>query len=734
MRVFKFLCTPASAHDDYVLREQVRHGAIYRRQIALIENRERFLRRGIADYPAKDVPMDQRSAWWKSEVGKAASAAWRASDEYKALNAQISAAKKLALKAVRDATIEAGAMWGTLGKADDAAEFARRAVDKIGLIDKNGQTTTVSTHFPLDEGRIAVQFQKGSERIDPKTGRKIPAKKLIYADALVGSSDTRLRIGSVAYALGTPVKVEPPADVDDAVRRHMQPSYRMGWRPAALDASGAAIDVTKVGPRSGVVSHKGKRFHALAIRVGTVPGTIRPIWANMHVLLHQNPRSKNQLVLGHDVVKWAVIRRERTGLRYKWFLTLETEGDVMIKTPHPHPNDSIAVHIGWRQLFDDTGACAGIRVLSWSATAPIDPNDPTSPHEGQLVIPEIVLRQKPFADQMRSTRDKNQDVLRDMILVYARSLPEKSWLRVEARHMHQWRSPSKFVRLYNHWEEQRIHGDQAAFAKSQDVLRDMILVYTRSLPTTSWLHIETQNAHISPASLYNQWKERRIHGDQAAFAVLEVWNSGGSVDEAALAALEAWMKQDRHLLHREAPSLERMHRQIEGRVTALAVQIAKRYGVVTRDDFALPDLVEKDEQHDEDEQKLRKKNARRVNVVGPGRARAIVGYFAKKYGCVDQKVDSAGGTLDCDACGHRREIAREDRAQRVIRCENCGHVEDQDFTMSRNLLRAASAIARGESGWPLEPKVLAPSTKKRASVRRNRRRGQQTPASDVVTP
>ena len=649
MRVYKFLCLPATAADDHCLREQVRLGARYRRQIALIENRELFLRRALIDYPARDVPVEARGAWWKSEAGKAARDAWHASDEFKALRERVFAGKKRALKAVRDATIEAGAMWGTLGKADDAADFARRTIDKAGLIDENGRTTFVGTDFPPDVGRIAVQFQRQNARIDARTGKTLPAKKSVYADDLIGGEGSWLRIGSVAYSLGAPVDHFRPAAVDAEGR--------------AIDVAGNPGDVIKIGPRAGEAATKGKRFHALAIRVGTVPGTIRPIWAQMHLLLHQSPRTKNRLQLGHDVVKWAVVRRERTGLRYRWYLTLEVEGSVAVTTPHPHPHDAVAVHIGWRQLFDEEGKKAGIRLLTWSATAPLDPNDPASPLWGQLVIPEDVLGVKPWADSIHSIRDQNQDVLRDMILAYARSLPATSWLREESRHMHNWRAPSKYVRLHRQWRDQRIHGDQPAFA-----------------------------------------------------------------------ALEAWSKQDVHLLHREVPSLERMQRQVEGRVTAVAVQLAKRYGVVARDDFDVTGLVEKDDQHDEDEQKLRKKTARRVNILGPGRARARVGYFAKKYGSVDLEVDAAGGTLDCAACGHHRDVSREDRVQRVIRCENCGHAEDQDITMSRNLLAAASAVARGESGWPLDPKVPAPSTKKKAPARRNRRKDQQPLAPSPATP
>lgn len=638
MRVYKFLCIPASAADDRTLRDQVYFGARYRRQIALIENQARRLQRGIADRPALNVPEKERSVWWKSEAGKAARDAWYATDECKMLREVLFTEKKRALKAARDTAIEAGIMWGTCGKADDAADFARRAVDKLGLIDADGKTTFVNTHFPADVGRIAVQFQKGSERIDTRTGKKYPAKKLVYADDLIGGEDTRFRIGTVSYALGEPID---------------------GFRHAAVDAAGAAIDVYK---GSDGRDRKGKRFHSLAIRVGTVPGTIRPIWAHMHVLLHQSPRSKNRLQLGHDIVKWAVIRRERTGLRYRWFLTLETEGSALVTLPHPQPNDSIAVHIGWRQLFDTEGAKAGIRVLTWSASAPLDPNDPASPHEGQVVIPEDVIGQKPFADGIHSIRDKNQDVLRDMILVYARSLPTSSWLRIEAQHMHQWRAPSKYVRLFQ------------------------------------------------------QWKDRRIHGDQAAFA-----------------ALEAWVKQDRHLLHREAPSIDRMKRQIEGRISTVAVQLAKRYGVIASDTIAVSSLVEKDARYDEAAQKLRKKSARRVNAVAPGEARAIIRYFAKKYGCVGLEIDAAGGTIDCDACGHRRDVVEQKRVQRMIRCENCGHIEDQDLTMSRNLLAGARAITRGESGWPLEPKVPVTSVKKKAGARRNRRRAPHALADDAGT-
>ncbi len=138
MRVYKFLCIPATAADDRTLRDQARLGARYRRQLALIENRARELQRGIADRPARDISDADRSAWWKSEVGKAARDAWYASAECKELRDFLFTEKKRALKIARDAAIEAGIMWGTCGKADDAADFARRAVDKIGLIDEDG--------------------------------------------------------------------------------------------------------------------------------------------------------------------------------------------------------------------------------------------------------------------------------------------------------------------------------------------------------------------------------------------------------------------------------------------------------------------------------------------------------------------------------------------------------------------------------------------------------------------
>ena len=639
-KVLKFYCVPASARDNQLLCEQVKLGSMYRRDLAWIENRARELRRAIADWPARDVPIEKRSEWWKSDVGRAASKAWHESDECKRLKKSITDGQIQAATAARKKARRFDTAWGTCGLAAEAAEAARVALEKeFGLIDKEtGQTTFVNTKFPSDEGRVGVQFQRDTDKIDEETGEVIPAKKpTIYADELIGGSHNFCRIGSARYSLLDRVD---------------------GFQPAALDASGAPID--SFGYKS--KQPKGKRFHLLQIRVGTVdkrstaypfdldPDKGEPIWAKLHVLLHQ--KTKRPQTLPHERVKWVFVQRVRCALRYRWSVCFVIE-DSVVQKPHEQPNDRVAVDLGWRQLFDESGTPAGIRLLYWMATSPLDLNDPSSPVEGQLVIPQHVVDRKPFSSQLESNRTKNREAMQAMLLAYLQSVSSATWLAKRTAQLASWKKPSKFVLLLNEWRKNRIAGDQAAFA-----------------------------------------------------------------------ALEAWNKQDAHLYLWSAPNITKMQRQIQGRVDQFAVQLARRYGIVIVENFKLPDVIEKKDlqEQDQDAQKLRKKNARRVNVVAPGRARAALKRFATKYNSHYIEEESAFTTVDCASCGHRREFdLKNARAQLLLACDNCGVVEDQDRTAARNLLAGASAIARGENGWPLEAKV-SKASKKKVVLRRTRKR------------
>lgn len=150
--------------------------------------------------------------------------------------------------------------------------------------------------------------------------------------------------------------------------------------------------------------------------------------------------------------------------------------------------------------------------------------------------------------------------------------------------------------------------------------------------------------------------------------------------------LEAWLKQDRHLFAWEANNRAKMIREIDGlqrHWISKVLRGAKLVGVeeVLRIDKMRAKATASSEAH---------RQAAVANVeIRPGAFRELVIRMAGNRGITVRQVNPAYTTATCSACGKIREEA--DRAEVMVRCEHCGHEEDQDVTASKEILARALA-------------------------------------------
>ncbi len=213
--------------------------------------------------------------------------------------------------------------------------------------------------------------------------------------------------------------------------------------------------------------------------------------------------------------------------------------------------------------------------------------------------------------------------------------------------------------------------------------------------------------------------------------LVDVWrNRRWSGDEDAWHAVEAWLHHDRHLWAWEANNRRRQSLQVAGRVRQFAVELARRYGVISVERTGIvPSLVRRREGASGEEQALRRVAAMRMHGCSPALVRRELAWIAPKYGATLIEQNPAFTTQDCAECDHRR-MEVEDWSSLDITCAACGVVEDQDRTAARNLLRLASAPVPTKAGEPLASSVK----KQKLSVRRTRKRVVSSPlANDAAS-
>lgn len=398
-----------------------------------------------------------------------------------------------------------------------------------------------------------------------------------------------------------------------------------------------------------------KRLRTLRFRVGS--NGRAPIWANLYTLMHRP--------LPDARVIWVKLSCRRVGLRHRWFLLVVVDEECC-GVPDQQRGSGVGIDIGWRMR--DDGA---IRVAYWVGS---------DGREGELAIPERVLRRKGKSDSLKSIRDRERN--------------EVSAL----------------------WREWIFGSATAASSTNADVDADKTVAEISAAPS---MRADAHGVHRDhpvrmAATAMHMWT-RMGH-----FVVLaRLWdNNRVPGDEAIHARVQAWLKHDRHLYAWEANNRRRMALATCALVDGLAVQLARQYDMVAVEERGMvPELVKRDAT-DKDEEWLRALNATRMGLVAPASARAALERFAKKYGALYREVDPANTTRNCAECGAERVV--DDPAELMLGCDKCGVIEDQDRTAARNILARARLEVEAERAEAMTP-TSATAKAKRMGPRRTRR-------------
>lgn len=153
-------------------------------------------------------------------------------------------------------------------------------------------------------------------------------------------------------------------------------------------------------------------------------------WAAWRLDQHRPAPPKGQ-------VKWATVVRRQRGPHAEWSLCLTVEAEAA--PPPTLTGRVVAVDVGWRTIGDE------LRVAAWRDS---------DGGSGELRLSAMDLRAIGCADEVRSLRDGALESAKLRLHRWLSVASEKdcpAWLREEAAHVRQWRSPARLVRLLHRW-------------------------------------------------------------------------------------------------------------------------------------------------------------------------------------------------------------------------------------------------------------------------------------------
>lgn len=209
-----------------------------------------------------------------------------------------------------------------------------------------------------------------------------------------------------------------------------------------------------------------------------------------------------------------------------------------------------------------------------------------------------------------------------------------------------------------------------------NVARDKLGQWLALLPAPppQWLGEATQNLvqWRSPARLSAvawAWREQRFDGDAEIFA-----------------ELDAWRKQDRHLLQWESHERAKTLRRRRDIYRNIAHRIATKYGRVVLEKFDLRQVARLPAPEGATPGNPAARGQRQVAAISE--LRQCITSACAARGVEVVTVDGAYTTRACHACG---VVRKWDAATNVTHaCDACGAVWDQDDNAARNLLAVAS--------------------------------------------
>jgi len=188
------------------------------------------------------------------------------------------------------------------------------------------------------------------------------------------------------------------------------------------------------------------------------------------------------------------------------------------------------------------------------------------------------------------------------------------------------------------------------------------------------------------AALAIHWRSARFAGDAKAFD-----------------ALEAWRKNDRHLLEYEANLLDTFQARRRDLYRNVAAQMRRRYARIFVEDMSLSDLQRSPLPTEKEDGAVRE-HARDAGVSYL--REAIAGPWLTKVATRDT-------TRECGSCGH---VEQRDGAMLTHSCSKCGHVFDQDYNAAEIILRRGLAKVGGGAEEAAEAPTKPTAKRRRRAV------------------
>ncbi len=166
----------------------------------------------------------------------------------------------------------------------------------------------------------------------------------------------------------------------------------------------------------------------LRMRLGTVKGTQKPIWAEWPLILHRDfPEG--------TTISSATINRRKHANKDKWTVQITIAVPAVVAVLPESPK-AVALDLGWRKL-----GSGELRTFYWGDT---------EGNTGELKLPLRVREGLQKARDIRGIRDQHQDTMKATLLKMFKDRasldPE---LRKEVQSLHKWKSPKSFTRLWN---------------------------------------------------------------------------------------------------------------------------------------------------------------------------------------------------------------------------------------------------------------------------------------------
>jgi putative transposase-like DNA-binding protein len=226
------------------------------------------------------------------------------------------------------------------------------------------------------------------------------------------------------------------------------------------DANGNGIFVDNDGKKAS----KSKLRTTCSIRIESDKSG-KPIWAECHIVCHRplplNSRLMNAYLVGY-----------RVGKHMKWKVQFDVRADFKLLATN---SKQVKMDIGWRKVKGGRRVCTwtdGVTIAGETHEERAELGQIVSsfeqirqglPSTGELVLPQKMLDEFKYCDDLKSIRDTSFDDAREELKRFLKNSQVPQWLKEKTEHIHQWKSKDRLEQLVVFWNNNRFDGDKDMF-------------------------------------------------------------------------------------------------------------------------------------------------------------------------------------------------------------------------------------------------------------------------------